>query len=445
MAGKLKKLTTDQVAECVRMYDRGLSLGAIAEFMQVSRQAMWDLLRRRTTMRSQLRYGSDNHFYRGGQIDDDYAHNLVEQAVEDGVLVPQPCESCGANGTMADGRREVQAHHDDYNKPLNVRWLCQRCHHEWHRHNKPKRREVPQEVPAIDVVAGGFPIRAKTSVPPEKEKDLWGNDLPSGSTCDESSRLHDPVGFSLRTSLLSALEAQTGLSLTWKESATPSGRSWWVLGRSARRTRETGSGSSRDWQTPTSADGGSTSRGGARKNELLLGGQVRQWLAPTASEQANRNTRSCPSHGHGHGFTLAGMVGDTWPTPRAEGSEQTGAHSGTPDTLTSAARHTESARPTPNARDWKDSGPTQGNRKSPNLGTMAHWPTPTAGRENTDGQPRDFFGGTDARKFFAEHAGPPDPESPSTTGKPRGCLNSRWVASLMGYPSDWCDVPTSTH
>ena len=33
----------------------------------------------------------------------------------------------------------------------------------------------------------------------------------------------------------------------------------------------------------------------------------------------------------------------------------------------------------PNSRDWKDSGPTQGNRKSPNLGTVVHWPTPRAG------------------------------------------------------------------
>ena len=32
----------------------------------------------------------------------------------------------------------------------------------------------------------------------------------------------------------------------------------------------------------------------------------------------------------------------------------------------------------------------------------------------------------------------------SMSGKPRGCLNSRWVASLMGYPQDWCDVPTET-
>jgi hypothetical protein len=38
--------------------------------------------------------------------------------------------------------------------------------------------------------------------------------------------------------------------------------------------------------------------------------------------------------------------------------------------------------PTANARDWKDSGPTQGNRQNPNLGTAvvkdaANWPTPS--------------------------------------------------------------------
>lgn len=31
---------------------------------------------------------------------------------------------------------KTQAHHDDYQKPLEVRWLCRQCHADWHRLNK---------------------------------------------------------------------------------------------------------------------------------------------------------------------------------------------------------------------------------------------------------------------------------------------------------------------
>ena len=37
-----------------------------------------------------------------------------------GLLVPQPCESCGDP--------EVEMHHADYDKPLEVIWLCNACH-----------------------------------------------------------------------------------------------------------------------------------------------------------------------------------------------------------------------------------------------------------------------------------------------------------------------------
>lgn len=39
-------------------------------------------------------------------------------------LVKQPCEVCGEG--VAD------AHHDDYSKPLEVRWLCRAHHGQWH-------------------------------------------------------------------------------------------------------------------------------------------------------------------------------------------------------------------------------------------------------------------------------------------------------------------------
>ena len=56
------------------------------------------------------------------------AHVMVGNAIRDGRLIRQPCEVCG---------EFAQAHHDDYSKPLEVRWLCTTHHAEWHKHNTP--------------------------------------------------------------------------------------------------------------------------------------------------------------------------------------------------------------------------------------------------------------------------------------------------------------------
>jgi len=159
MSGKLKKLTPEQAEECVRMYESGMSLQPIADYFKVSRQAMWDLVRRRTEMRSQKRFGADNHFFRDGNLADDAAQNLVENAIKQGVITRKmKCEECSSTGTFKDGRSAIQAHHDDYNKPLEIRWLCQKCHHTWHKNNTPIRKEVMKEALAnVDVICGGFP------------------------------------------------------------------------------------------------------------------------------------------------------------------------------------------------------------------------------------------------------------------------------------------------
>ena len=58
----------------------------------------------------------------------DAVRRLTMRKVSQGVLIRLPCEVCS---TVID----VQAHHDDYNKPLDVRWLCRKHHREHHRNN----------------------------------------------------------------------------------------------------------------------------------------------------------------------------------------------------------------------------------------------------------------------------------------------------------------------
>ena len=51
------------------------------------------------------------------------AHTAVNNAVRDGRLIkPEICSSCKKPATQIEG------HHEDYNKPLEITWLCASCH-----------------------------------------------------------------------------------------------------------------------------------------------------------------------------------------------------------------------------------------------------------------------------------------------------------------------------
>ena|SRR3990167_9397108 len=58
------------------------------------------------------------------------AHTAVKKAMTSGILIKMPCEVCGG---------DAHAHHDSYaeDKRLEVRWLCNRHHIEWHYDNEP--------------------------------------------------------------------------------------------------------------------------------------------------------------------------------------------------------------------------------------------------------------------------------------------------------------------
>ena len=83
--------------------------------------------------------GEKNPNWKGGVSKDNYhykkiqkerypervkARQIVADAIRAGKLKREPCEKCG--GTI------VHAHHDDYEKPLDVKWLCRKHHRDEH-------------------------------------------------------------------------------------------------------------------------------------------------------------------------------------------------------------------------------------------------------------------------------------------------------------------------
>ena len=150
----------------VELYNSGMSICDCAEFYEISRQAMHKiLLRRGCVFRDNIKYGSENHFYRGCMPDfskKKRVQHVVEKAIKKGLLIqPLTCSNCGNNQSFSDGRNGIQAHHIDYDKPLDVIWLCQKCHHEWHKNNKSVNEQDKEKSGnpsgAVDIVSGGFP------------------------------------------------------------------------------------------------------------------------------------------------------------------------------------------------------------------------------------------------------------------------------------------------
>ena len=53
------------------------------------------------------------------------SHNQVARAVKNGILNKEPCSICGDKKSMA--------HHESYDKPLEVVWYCQIHHKKRHK------------------------------------------------------------------------------------------------------------------------------------------------------------------------------------------------------------------------------------------------------------------------------------------------------------------------
>lgn len=51
-------------------------------------------------------------------------NNAFNRAIKKGEIERQPCEKCG--------KPDALGHHDDYSEPLEVRWMCDEHHQEYH-------------------------------------------------------------------------------------------------------------------------------------------------------------------------------------------------------------------------------------------------------------------------------------------------------------------------
>jgi len=53
------------------------------------------------------------------------AHLVVGYKIKKGEMEPEPCKICGSEN-------DLNAHHENYDLPLEVTWLCRSCHFLWH-------------------------------------------------------------------------------------------------------------------------------------------------------------------------------------------------------------------------------------------------------------------------------------------------------------------------
>jgi len=119
------------------LYLSGKNLTQLSEIFKCSR---WAIKSRLKQMNVAIRpnAGKNNRFYMGGRRTHRAATNAAIRAINKGLVVrPNVCESCGKSPNKTkDGRATLHAHHDNYNKYLDVRFLCRKCHLNWHNNNE---------------------------------------------------------------------------------------------------------------------------------------------------------------------------------------------------------------------------------------------------------------------------------------------------------------------
>lgn len=155
----------------------------------------------------------------------------------------------------------------------------------------------------------------RTSPQQERVQDSQALDPASIGKYIDLQQNYAQLGYSLRMSLLSELEAQTPYSFHWLKSDTLHGLWWWVLGQSEPLIGETESGC---WPTPTLPSGGRTPKGGemtetgmtpdGKKRQVDLNYAVTK-LWPTPTSRDHKSIHASPDTMARNARPLSEVVG----------------------------------------------------------------------------------------------------------------------------------------
>ncbi len=94
----------------------------------LARDAYWRA-NERSDPRKRALYYSQRKEHQKRTPKQNYAQWCVKSAIRSGKMTRGACEVCGSVN--------AQGHHDDYDKPLEVRWLCPLHHRQHHVDNGP--------------------------------------------------------------------------------------------------------------------------------------------------------------------------------------------------------------------------------------------------------------------------------------------------------------------
>lgn len=77
--------------------------------------------------------------YVAGNPEKFFAKKQMRLAIKTGKIKKGSCEVCGSS-------TGVHGHHEDYSKPLMVKWLCHACHRTRHKELKKELRPLPRRI-----------------------------------------------------------------------------------------------------------------------------------------------------------------------------------------------------------------------------------------------------------------------------------------------------------